>query len=91
MPTDNFKLIQNGTALCDVLEILDENNTLVPCESLGSLSSEGTYFLMTRVAPTLEQNDHAIRNIQTGHERMIAIKWTHGLSDETEASEFRFL
>jgi hypothetical protein len=91
MPTENFKLIQNGTPLCDVVEILDENNCLIPFASVTSLNTGGKYFLMTRIAPTLEQNQHAIRNIQTGYERKIAIEWTHGLSNDMESSEFKFL
>lgn len=88
---NGLKLIQNDTPLCDVVEILDENSRLVPFESVNSLHSDKTFFLVTRISPTLENNHHAIRNLQTGCERKIEIDWTHGLANDMEGSEFKFL
>jgi hypothetical protein len=91
MSSPDLKLIQNESPLCDVVEILDENCTIIPFDSLMSLPTGKTFFLITRLQPTLEDTHHAIRNIQTNEQRRIEIDWTHGLANDMEGSDFRFV
>ena len=91
MSSPDLKLIQNESPLCDVVEILDENSTIIPFESLMSLPTGKTFFLITRLQPTLEDTHHAIRNLQTNELRRIEIDWTHGLANDMEGSDFRFV
>lgn len=91
MSVPDFKLIQNDTPLCDVVEISDENSNQVPLESIFSIQSSAEFFLITRLQPTLENAHHSIRNVQTNEQRKILIDWTHGLSNDMEGSGFTFL